>query len=75
MIGTGPPRLEKVRWRCVVKQREGVGASQGPEGGSHGHAAKFSFAGTWPSKGSSTVRFGSAAGDGIATGGGEDGVL
>ena len=46
--GTGPPRFEKRLWRCVVNRRvvSGTGTSQGPDGGSHGHGVKFSFAGT-----------------------------
>ena len=73
--GTGPPRLEKVRCRCVVNVRRGgsnFGALQGPVGGSHGHAVRFSSAGMCPPSGSSTVSS-RAGGAGTATGGGEGG--
>ena len=47
-------------------------ASQGPEGGSQGHAASFLLGGTWPPNGSGTCSI-VAGGAGMATGGGEFG--
>ena len=46
--GTGPPLLENVCSRGEVKRRGGMNFSlaQGPLGGSQGHSAKFSSAGT-----------------------------
>ena len=65
-MGTGPPRLEKLRSLRDVNARDetaGGGWTQGPDGGSQGQAVRFSLAGTWPSNGSGTSESGSETGE------------
>ena len=48
-MGTGPPRLEKLRSCRDVNVRagsEGGGSTPGPDGGSHGPGVRFLSAGT-----------------------------